>query len=439
MSELIGQEIAGFRIDREIARGGMGVVFEAEQVRLGRPVAIKMLHPALTVDSDFLRRFEHEAKTLARLNHEGIVSVIDFFHQDNRYFLALEFVEGETLSRRLRRCSRRRRYFSLGEAGTFAWQIAQALSFAHANKIIHRDLKPDNIMLTPRGRAKVMDFGIARIIGSATHTEVGTRIGTPDYMAPEQLRGVPADERSDLFALGLIFYEMLAGRRPLSQANLLHHQDVEQARIDWDLETLPIGIDRVRPIIERLLALKPDDRYSSANALLEEMRERMGTEILGDEAWTTPPSVAAEEPEPQPVADSTGPHPPRMRWRSRLAIAAAVLALLIGVFFYNRWEQSKLELKQRRLEATMANFQAFIADSQGRLTEARNLFMQAIDLDPSVARHWRDLGDFSYKHEDPEDAAFYYRKTLELDPSDETTRQRLREIEALLSVYGPTD
>jgi len=420
MSELIGQEIAGFRIVREIARGGMGIVFEAEQVRLGRTVALKMLHPALTHDRDFLKRFEREAKTLARLNHENIINVIDFFREGDRWFLALEFVEGETLARRLRRCARMKRFFSVGEAARIVWQVAQALAFAHRRKIVHRDLKPENIMLTPRGRAKVMDFGIARIAG-AGESETGSRIGTPDYMSPEQLKGREAGVRSDLFSLGVIFYEMIAGRRPYSQSDLLGEKSAE-VRLPWDEGSLPPGSERVRPIIEKLLALEPKKRYPSAAKLLEDLRERLGTEMLGDEAWTVPPHGGA-------TAESPTPPSRALSWAKRSALVAALILIVVGALFYHRWQQNRFDLQQKRLEATMANFQAFIADSQGRRTEAEHLFLRAIDVDPSVAHYWRDLGDFYVKWGQPEKAVYYYRKTLELDSSDTETARRLRAIE----------
>jgi len=428
MSNLIGQEIAGFRIVREVARGGMGVVFEAEQVRLGRPVALKMLHPALTVDQDFLRRFEREAKTLARLNHENIVNVLDFFEHDNRYFLALEFVEGETLMRRLRRCARQGRFFSLGEAASIAWQIAEALAFAHQRRIIHRDLKPANIMLTSRGRAKVMDFGIARTVGSGTDTEAGLRVGTPDYMAPEQLRGQAADARSDLFALGVIFYEMLTGSRPFSQSDLLRSRPGDALAFLWDEDTLPSESHRVRPILEKLLALEADQRYASADDLIEDMRECLGSEFLGDQAWTTPPTPLVSEIIEVPESKPQAPRP--RAWWKQLVPAGLVLSLFVGVVLYHTWQQGRFGEQQRKLEATMANFQGFIADSQGRETEAETLFLRAIDVDPTVARYWRDLGDFYLKYGQPDKATHYYRKTLELDPVDEETARRVRSLEA---------
>jgi hypothetical protein len=436
MSDLIGQEVAGFRILREIARGGMAVVLEAEQVRLGRPVALKMLHPTLTVDSDFLRRFEREAKTLARLNHENIVNVIDFFEHENRYFLALEFVEGETLSRRLRRCARQGRFFSVGEATAVAWQVAQALAFAHSRGIIHRDLKPDNIMLTSRGRAKVMDFGIARTLGGSADTEAGTRVGTPDYMAPEQLKGQSADARSDLFSLGVILYEMISGRRPYSQTDLLRSDRENGPEIVWDDGVLPPGNGRLRPILAKLLALEPERRYATANDLLQEMRQQLGVEFLGDEAWTTPVITPATE-----VVEEVRPalaEPPRRLWLKRAGVLVAVVLFAMGLLAYHRWQQGRFEEQSRRLEATMANFQAFMADSQGRVTEAESLFLRAIDVDPTVAHYWRDLGDFYVKYGHPEKAIHLYRKTLELDPSDDETARRIRSLEADEAAGGAT-
>jgi serine/threonine protein kinase len=438
--DLIGKEVAGFQIVREIARGGMGIVLEAEQVRLGRPVALKVLHPALTIDDGFLRRFEREAKTLARLNHENIVNVIDYFLHEGRYFLALEFVEGETLARRLRRCARRNRFFSAHEAAVVTWQIAQAVAFAHGRGIIHRDLKPDNIMLTPRGRAKVMDFGIARILATdrASDTEVGTRVGTPDYMSPEQLRGRAADARSDLFALGMIFYEMMAGSRPYTQADLLKADLDGESEIPWDTAALPPGSDRMRPILERMLAPAPANRYETAAALIDDMRARLGNEFLGDEAWSTPVLAPAEpaEAEPGRPVPSPAPAPPQGAIRRWWPVIAAIVVILIaaaGLGVYYHVQQGRITQRTTELEATMANFQGFILDSQGRKTEAESSFLRAITVNPSVPRYWRDLGDFYYKDEKFDEAAYYYRRTLERDPKDAETARRLREIEPKLT------
>lgn len=425
MSELIGQKVAGFHVLREIARGGMGIVFEAEQVRLGRPVALKMLYPVLTVDRDLLGRFEKEAKTLARLNHENIVNVLDFFEHNGSHFLALEFVEGETLGRRLRRCARHGRFFSLGEASVMAWQIAQALAYAHSRRVVHRDLKPDNIMLTPRGRAKVMDFGIARIVGTSGDTEVGTRIGTPDYMAPEQLRGQTANEGSDLFALGVIYYEIMAGRRPFSQADLLRGEKGQVLVLPWDESALPPGSVRARPVLERLLALDPEQRYGSAADVLEDMRERLGGEVLGDEAWVTPPrrpvTEAPEEAETAPALTT--------RWR-RWPWWIVALAALVGFVVGGLQLQAHLAETKRKREAREANILAFMADSKNRPSLAETLFLRAITLDPEESSYWRDFGDFYYEHKRFKSAIYYYERTLELNsarpsPSDDETRRRL--------------
>jgi tetratricopeptide (TPR) repeat protein len=188
---------------------------------------------------------------------------------------------------------------------------------------------------------------------------------------------------------------------------------------------MPPGSDRVRPILERLLAFDPVCRYASANELIEDMRERLGAEFLGDEAWTTPPKPMTSEiveeapPQAEPAA--------RRVWSRRLVLVGGTLLLLAlllfaGVIVYHMEQQGKLD-------ATMANFQGFIADSQGRTTEAETLFLRAIDVDPGVAHYWRDLGDFYVKYGRSEKAIHYYRKTLELDASDDETSRRLKALE----------
>ena len=216
-----GQTIASYEVISFISRGGMGEVYLAEDKRLGRKVALKLLPSSFTTDADRLRRFEQEARAASALNHPNIITIYEIREAAGSHVIATEFVEGETLRQRLSRSA-----LTLSETLNIAIQVADALSAAHKAGIIHRDVKPENIMLRPDGYVKVLDFGLAKLSEEATpavaaeaptiqvRTGSGIVIGTAGYMSPEQARGLGVDHRSDIFSLGAVIYEMLARRKP---------------------------------------------------------------------------------------------------------------------------------------------------------------------------------------------------------------------------------
>ena len=221
MELISGQTIGSFEVHSFLSRGGMGEVYLAEDKRLGRKVALKLLPSSFTTDVDRLRRFEREARAASALNHPNIITIYEISQTAGTHVIATEFVEGETLRHRLSQSG-----LSLSEALNVAMQIADALSAAHKAGIIHRDIKPENIMLRPDGYVKVLDFGLAKLSEQASpavaaeaptvqvKTGSGIVIGTAGYMSPEQARGLGVDNRSDIFSLGAVIYEMIAGRKP---------------------------------------------------------------------------------------------------------------------------------------------------------------------------------------------------------------------------------
>ncbi len=223
-----GKSLAHFRVVSPLGAGGMGEVYLAEDLRLGRRVALKVLTEKFGEDEDRLRRFEFEARTVATLNHPNIITVYDVGTADTVRFIATEFVNGDTLRARI----------SAGpvppsQAIDIALQVAGALAAAHDAGIVHRDLKPENVMIRADGYVKVLDFGLAKLFepsanlatdpGENLHTETtpGTILGTYSYMSPEQGRGQAVDHRSDLFSLGVILYEMLTGTRPFAGSSMI--------------------------------------------------------------------------------------------------------------------------------------------------------------------------------------------------------------------------
>src|ERR1700674_5960429 len=215
VADLTGRTIGSYTIERRIGAGGMGEVYLARDAKLDRPVALKLLSREFALDADRLRRFHAETRAASSLNHPHILVIHDFGELDGRPFIVSEFVEGETVRQRLERGA-----LPVGEAVKVALQVAAALAAAHARGLVHRDIKPENVMLRPDGYAKVLDFGLAKLVAREEsdsldltfRTLPGLVMGTPRYMSPEQARGKEVDARSDIWALGVLLYEMVTGR-----------------------------------------------------------------------------------------------------------------------------------------------------------------------------------------------------------------------------------
>ncbi|HUF31510.1 MAG TPA: serine/threonine-protein kinase [Gemmatimonadaceae bacterium] len=262
------QALAGrFSLDRELGRGGMGIVYLARDVALDRPVAIKLLPPALAEDAARRARFVREARIAASLSHPHIVPIHAVEERDDLVWFVMAFVDGETLGERVRRAG------PLGsqEAARILREVAWALGHAHAHGTVHRDVKPDNILLERgTGRAMVTDFGIARAADDDAGEGTGQRAGTPQYMSPEQAAGEPADARSDLYSLGVTMYFALAGRLPFDGATavalLAQHVGAPVPRLSEAPRAVPLALALA---VERCLAKAPDERFARAEELID--------------------------------------------------------------------------------------------------------------------------------------------------------------------------
>lgn len=263
-----------YQLKEKIASGGMAEVYIAEDTTLGRKVAIKMLHSQLAKDTVYVERFKREAQAVANLNHPNIVNIYDWgsviFDDSERYYLVMEVLEGKPLNELLEERGR----FSPDESIDIILQVCAALSYAHSNDIIHRDIKPHNIILSPTGHVKVTDFGIARSINEeATMTQTGMLLGTPQYFSPEQAQGVAVVPASDIYSLGVTFYEILTGSPPFTGDSALSiafkhvHDAPEPPR-----ELNPRISSDLQKVMLRMLDKKPENRYSNADDLTNDLK-----------------------------------------------------------------------------------------------------------------------------------------------------------------------
>ncbi len=278
---MIGRRLSRYRIDSRLGAGGMGVVYRATDMESGQEIALKILPAAELADEKLLRRFRHEAVALARLSHPHIARMIEFESQDGVHFIAMEFVRGESLLDRVKKGP-----LPESEAVSVASQVCDALTEAHARGILHRDLKPGNVMLSESGEVKLLDFGIARLtdVGgtmatvTGSMTESGQIVGTLAYMAPEVLRGERADERTDVYGVGVLLFEMLTGRRPFPDdtPHELMYMIVNQPPPRPSVLNGKVGAALERVVMEAL-AKNPSERPGSA----VEMKRRLAGEFAG--------------------------------------------------------------------------------------------------------------------------------------------------------------
>ena len=281
LRSVIGELIAGrYELLRARGLGSMSSVFRAHDRLLERSVAIKVLHEQYSADEDYVERFRREARSVAQLAHPNIVTVIDRGEEDGRQYIVFEYVEGENLKGLLSHGA-----LPVDQALRYGLQIAGALDFAHKRGLVHRDVKPQNVLLTEEGEPKVTDFGIARSVDVQSVTQSGTVLGTSDYIAPEQARGEQVDQRTDIYSLGVMLYELLTGEVPYSGDNFVavamqHLHDPVPSVLDQRRD-VPVRLDLA---VQRAMAKDPADRFESMEGLIDELDRCYGDLGPDDEA-----------------------------------------------------------------------------------------------------------------------------------------------------------
>jgi serine/threonine-protein kinase len=340
----------------------MSAVYKATDPNLRRAVAVKLIHPHLSSDPEFVRRFEQEAAAVAQLRHPNIIQVFDFNHDNDVYYMVLEFVPGQTLQSRLAGLGASGQQFSLNETISIMATVCDAVGYAHQQGMIHRDLKPANVMLTPKSQPILMDFGVAKMLSGTSHTATGAIIGTAKYMSPEQARGERPDARTDIYSLGVMLYEMVGGQPPFDAdttvAVLMKHvtqpvPDIRQLRSD-----IP---DALVAVIEKSLEKRPVNRFQTTADMAAALRAVHapsfqpvaagtsaveGTRLDATNLHTGSRSAVLSSPSAVRPAPPTAQAAPS-RANSGLLLAIGGLALLVvlllgagGAFVFSRLGQS---------------------------------------------------------------------------------------------------
>jgi eukaryotic-like serine/threonine-protein kinase len=382
---MIGTVLSGrYKLEAKLGSGGMSTVYLARDTTLDRQVAVKVLHREMSEQADQLERFRQEARAVAKLSHPNVVAVIDAGEDGGHPYIVFEYVEGETLKQRINRVGA----LDAQEALAYAIEIARGLTVAHNRKMVHRDIKPQNVLIDAEGRAKLTDFGISRQLEKDGLTATGRVLGTTDYVAPEQAMGRGADQRSDIYSLGVVLFEMLTGHVPFqadSQVGVaMKHVNEELPDVQADRPELSAATALV---VERATAKDPTKRYADIGEMIDDLSTALEVEAARAGSTTGEATTVLEAVPPAKRKLSS-----RARWSWGLAalvllIAAAVVVVILVDSSGNTPVVGKNENKEPKTPtgAAVTLESATAYDPEGDGHENDELARNAIDGNPETA------------------------------------------------------
>jgi eukaryotic-like serine/threonine-protein kinase len=451
---MIGRIVGSYKIIEKIGEGGMGAVFKGVDLMLEREVAVKMLRPELARQPELVERFRSEAVTLAKLLHPNIATLYSFLRQGDDFFMIMEYVAGRSLEDVIRSSGA----MPPAAAVLMFCQALDGIEYAHRQGILHRDLKPANLMLTSDGSIKVMDFGIARVLGAARVTRAGHLVGTIEYMSPERIHGEETDIRSDLYSLGIVLYEMLTGRLPFCSTS---EYELLKMHVEVPVpppRSLAAGISEgLEAVLLRALEKKPENRFASAAQLRAALTERLSeaeaplpaqakaTRVATASGGHVAATRIAFAPPPAVVAAAPSVRSRPGRWLL-VALVAAVLVVLVAVagIVYMR----RVSPQPAAVEATRPAAPPPAATGPGQMVTAPPVAPgaaasapgQTIEVAPAAAQGLIDGKAATLRQqptaarEEREKRRAATLKALGATPSaDENARRRARALKALES------
>lgn len=409
---MIGTTVSHYRILEKLGEGGMGVVYKALDTTLGRTVALKFISASAATDESMKQRLMREAKACAALNHPNITTVYEFVQTEEHEFIAIEFIEGKTLDKVLEK-----KQFELVEALTLALQLLDGVEAAHRKGIIHRDLKASNIMLDADGRAKIMDFGLAKLAQGSLLTQAGSTVGTAAYMSPEQARGEETDHRTDIYSLGVVLYQVLTGQLPFHHA---HHLAILYAVVNENPKPLRELNDAIplqlEAIVLKAMAKTPGERFASCAEMarsLIQVSESIGGETsirrqyrhLFESGATTLPETGRAE---------------SAQWFSRSAILKYGVPCLIGLLalayvvvkMIPSEQTSSLEARKAAKVHLDSALVIMHANNAGRASQELE---RAIEIDSTYGAVWANLAVLNIRGKRLDLAVKQCRKAVALD------------------------
>lgn len=415
-------QIAGFQIEREIGHGGMASVYLATQQSCQRQVALKVISPMLAADPNLTRRFIKEGALAAKLVHPNIIKIFDSGSSDSHYYLAMEYFPHGMLHERIQAG------LSLVDALRTIKCIAGALDYAHKQGVVHRDIKSQNILIYQDGMPVVADFGIAKALDeSAVLTATGAVIGSPSYMSPEQIEGKPSDTRSDIYALGILFYETLVGHLPYAADNFMA---MAYQHVNQPIPQLPSTLAAFQPLLEKTLAKQPEQRFQTAQEFVDALTAIEAPSPLADMTCQVP-AVRINHSQEHKLAALTQ--------NRLLGLAMSVVLLVAAGLYYQHWqaqaEQSRIAQhhQQQLIAQTLryARWDQAAGNFQAGLEKLKQGFIHAPNAPALIALKQKleqQLAALARKR--------YHEESLATDAASSLPRKERRQIQTALTLLG---